>query len=597
MGDDKQGQAGRYAYRRHADASAAAPVRHPVVVVGAGPVGLTAALDLARRGVPVVLIDEDDKLSVGSRAICFAKRTLEVWDRLGVGQRMLDKGVSWQVGRIFLGEQEVWRFDLLPEPGHQRPAFINLQQYHAEEYLVQACLAEPLLDLRWQSRVIGVTQQADGALLQVQTPDGAYSLQADWVLACDGSRSPMRGLLGQQSSGRTFRDRFLIADIRMQAPFPPERWFWFDPPFHPGQSVLLHRQPDDTWRVDFQLGWDADPKEAVKPENVEPLLRALLGADTEFELVWVSVYTFACERMAAFRHGRVIFAGDSAHRVSPFGARGANSGVQDADNLAWKLQRVIRGTSPARLLDSYTHEREAAADENIRHSSRSTDFISPKSEISLLFRNTVLKLAREHAFARTLVNSGRLSAPTTYHASPLNTPDGEPFAGTAMPGACAPDAPVTVQGDPGWWLRQLDGQFVLAVFVAAGQPLEGGWLDGLRALNAEPDGARVLLVWQRGDTRAETADGAAGGPAAGAGGPAADAGGSTAQAAASAAGLPGVIDTDGLLARRYDMQDGGAYLIRPDQHIAARWRAPSLPAVRAALARAACTAEETVCLS
>ncbi|MEI2416978.1 FAD-dependent oxidoreductase [Orrella sp. JC864] len=561
MGDERKQAHKRYAYRPHPDARAHEPARHRVVVVGAGPVGLTAALDLARRGVPVVLLDEDDKLSAGSRAICFAKRTLEIWDRLGVGRRMVEKGVSWQVGRVFLGADEVWRFDLLPEPGHGRPAFINLQQYHAEEFLVEAALREPLLDLRWQSKVTALSPQADGARLRVATPEGEYDLHADWVLACDGSRSPLRAMLGQQPQGRIFRDRFLIADIRMQAPFPPERWFWFDPPFHPGQSVLLHRQPDDTWRVDFQLGWDADPKEAVKPENVRPLLHALLGDAARFELVWTSVYTFACERMARFRHGRVIFAGDAAHRVSPFGARGANSGVQDADNLAWKLQRVLQGWAGESLLDSYAHEREAAADENILHSSRATDFISPKSEISLLFRNTVLKLARHHDFARSLVNSGRLSTPAVYRDSPLNTPDQHAYAGCAEPGACAPDAPVQVRGQPGWWLQQLDGRFVLAVFCMGQAPLPGDTRDWLRALDADPRGARVVLVRPAGAPPCDTA-------------------------------LATVVDIEGRLAERYDMAQGGAYLIRPDQHVAARWRALDARAVAAALARAACATEE-----
>src|SRR3546814_5165511 len=101
---------------QHADQSCPTPASHRVVVVGAGPVGLTTALDLAQRGIPVVVLDDDCRLSTGSRAICFAKRSLEIWDRLGVGQRMADQGVSWNVGKVFFRDQEVWRFDLLPEP-------------------------------------------------------------------------------------------------------------------------------------------------------------------------------------------------------------------------------------------------------------------------------------------------------------------------------------------------------------------------------------------------------------------------------------------------------------------------------------------------
>jgi 3-(3-hydroxy-phenyl)propionate hydroxylase len=278
---------------------------------------------------------------------------------------MVAKGVSWSVGRVYFKDQEVYRFDLLPEPGHERPAFINLQQYHVEGLLVERALALPSLEIRWKNNVVGIEPGGDAVTLTIATPDGPYRVQAAHVVACDGSRSPLRGLLGLESKGRQFRDRFLIADVRLDGiELPCERRFWFDPPFHPGQSVLLHRQPDNVWRVDFQLGWDADPVEEKKPENIVPRVRALLAAspakDVDFTLEWASVYTFACMRMERFAMARVLFAGDSAHGVSPFGARGANSGVQDAENLAWKLALVVQSAAPDALLDSYADEREFA---------------------------------------------------------------------------------------------------------------------------------------------------------------------------------------------------------------------------------------------
>ncbi|WP_334158638.1 FAD-dependent oxidoreductase [Achromobacter insolitus] len=549
-------QAMEFAYEKHADQAASELARHQVVVVGAGPVGLTTALDLARQGVRVVVLDDDFRLSTGSRAICFSKRTLEIWDRLGVGQRMIDKGVSWNVGKVFFREQEVWRFDLLPEPGHRRPAFINLQQYYAEGYLYEQARQEPNIDLRWKNKVVGVEPRDDGVVLNVETPDGAYSLHADWLVACDGARSPVRKLIGQESHGRIFRDRFLIADVKMQADFPTERWFWFDPPFHPNQSVLLHRQPDNVWRIDFQLGWNADPVEAVKPENVLPRIRALLGPDARFELEWVSVYTFACERMDKFRHGRVVFAGDSAHRVSPFGARGANSGVQDAENLAWKLKLVLAGQAPEALIDSYSAEREFAADENILNSSRATDFITPKSDISRSFRNAVLNLAKTHPFARSLVNSGRLSLPATYAGSPLNTPDTDAFTGRMVPGAVALDAPVDTQGVQDWWLAQLNGEFVLALFCGDTLP-ERDTLLALQALRLAPVPVKAVLVAS----------------------PLCD-------LSALPKELAAVTDREGCLGKRYDAQAGTAYLIRPDQHVCGRWRTFDAAAVTAAVGRA-----------
>ncbi len=507
---------------------AAAGVVHPVVVVGAGPVGLVLAIDLAQAGQPVVLLDDDGTLATGSRAICFAKRTLEIFDRLGCGAKIAAKGVEWQVGRVFLQDRELYSFDLLPEPGHHRPAFVNLQQYYVEAFLLERAAALPGLEIRWRNRVSGVAQDADGITLTVATPDGDYALRCAWLVAADGSRSPVRALLGHETTGQTFRDRFLIADVRMTAPFPAERWFWFDPPFHPGQSVLLHRQPDNVWRIDFQLGWDADPVAERQPERVIPRVRALLGTDTPFELEWVSVYTFACQRMERFRDGRVLFAGDAAHGVSPFGARGANSGVQDADNLGWKLRLVLDGTAPESLLDSYAAEREFAADENIRASTRSTDFITPKTSVSRLFRDAVLDLARDFPFARTLVNSGRLSLPTSYAGFASNTPDEDAWNGGPPPGAPAPDAPM----EGGWLLDQLDRSgFTLLTWPS------------LLPLPPAGEGRG------EGGTRTVTVEGA-------------------------------------LATARYDATPGTTYLLRPDGHVCARWRHHDLAQIAAAKARA-----------
>ena len=533
-----------FAYQRSSDQDAVVPVRHPVVVVGAGPVGLSLAIDLAQRGQQVLLLDNDNRLSTGSRAICFAKRTLEIWDRLNVGAPMCAKGVEWNVGKVFFKDRQLYAFDLLPEPGHERPAFINLQQYYAEAYLAVRAAELPGIQIRWNNTVVSVQEAGDAVLLGIDTPDGRYSIRADHVAACDGSRSPLRALLGQESKGRVFRDRFLIADVKMAADFPAERWFWFDPPFHRNQSVLLHRQPDNVWRIDFQLGWDADPDEEKKPQRIKPrvdaMLRQALGHAVPFELEWASVYTFACLRMDTFRVGRVLFAGDSAHGVSPFGARGANSGVQDAENLAWKLDLVLRGTAPLALLDSYAAEREYAADENILNSTRATDFITPKSAISRLFRDATLDLAREHAFARRIVNSGRLSVPATLHDSVLNTPDHDVFDGRMVPGAPAVDAPVHRGGEAGWLLRQLAGTGFHALVFETPDPADTATI--VETLKTAGEGLVPVHVV--------------------------------------------VIACDGLAADRYDACPGTTYLLRPDQHVCARWRHPEVAKVAAALRRA-----------
>ncbi|WP_439573707.1 FAD-dependent oxidoreductase [Phreatobacter sp.] len=520
----------QFAYRRSPDQDEREPARHSVVVVGAGPVGLSLAIDLALAGVKVVLIDDADRIGEGSRAICFSKRSLEILDRLGPGGELVGQGVTWQRGRVFRGGSELYAFDLLPEQGHRMPAFINIQQYYVEAALVRrAGDLSGLIDLRWRNRATAIDRTGEGVTVTIETPDGPYRIAADWLVACDGSRSAIRAMMGLDFAGEVFDDRFLIADVKMTADFPTERWFWFQPPFHAGQSALLHKQPDDIWRIDLQLGREADADAEKRPENVMPRIERMLG-HRNFTLEWVSVYTFQCRRLARFVHGRVIFAGDAAHQVSPFGARGANSGIQDAENLAWKLALVLAGDAGPNLLASYDLERGAAADENILNSTRSTDFIAPPSAGERVLRDAALALAGEAPFARRMVNSGRLSTPSTYD-TPLSTPDAGPWGGTAALGAPLPDAPMRgPDGLAGHLLQHLDGRFTLIV-------------DGDTA-GSGPDDVRVLVIGRD------------------------------------------LSPADGIFAARFDSRPGSTFLVRPDGHLAARWRAHDPVEVTAALRRA-----------
>lgn len=521
-----------YPYEKVA-AQAGPPQRHPVVVVGGGPIGMALALDLGRKGVPVLVLDDHEGVGQGSRAICFAKRTLEIADRLGAGQRMREKGVVWNVGKVFHGEDRVFEFNLLPEEGHKNPAFINLQQPYFEKFLVEEIRAArgegAPIEIRGKNAVTGVTPKDDHVALTVETPDGPYEIEALWLVACDGARSTVRDALGLGFEGRVFEDNFLIADIRMKAAFPTERWFWFEPPFeHAGQSALLHKQPDDIWRLDFQLGWDIDRKAEMDPARIRARVDGMLGAGAEYELVWTSIYTFQCRRMRKFRHGRVLFAGDAAHQVSPFGARGANSGIQDVDNLAWKLDLALRGLAPEALLDSYSAERVHGADENILNSTRATDFLTPKSETSKTFRNAVLGLARKHAFARPLVNSGRLSVPCVYDGLALNGPDELDGPARTRVGAPCVDAPLA----QGYLLDRLPGRFTLLA------------IDTEPPALSEVDGVPLHTL------RLDTAED----------------------------------DPTGAVRERYLAAAPKAlYLLRPDQHVAARWATADAEAVRAAL--------------
>lgn len=437
--------------------------RHKVLIVGAGPIGLAAAVELANHGVASVVVDDNNVVSVGSRAICWSKRSLEILDRLGaVGRRSVEKGVTWKVGRTHHRETEVYNFDLLPETGHKMPAFVNLQQYYVEEYLVDEALRRPLIDIRFKNKLVGLERHADHAVATIETPDGTYRLEADWLIACDGAKSPIRAMMNLDFAGELFEERFLIADIEMKADFPSERWFWFEPSFHPGQSALLHKQPDNIYRIDLQLGWDTDPDVEKRPENIIPRIRKVVG-DREFRLDWSSIYTFQCRRLESFVHGPVIFAGDSAHVVSPFGARGGNGGLQDIDALCWRLAAVIDGRSPASALLAYDRERTHGADENILNSSRTTRFMTPAPGIERLLRDSVLHLAAHAPFARALVNSGRLSVPCVY---PSDGPDVASMPRTARPGAVAPDAPL----DEGWLLNALGQDLVLLCLGCASPP-------------------------------------------------------------------------------------------------------------------------------
>ena len=523
---------------------------YPVVIAGAGPVGMAAARDLALRGIRSIVLDDDDKVSVGSRAICWARRTLEIFERLGIASRMMQKGVTWNTGRVFSGDdrEPVFSFDLSPDRNQCFPAFINLQQYYVEEYLVDVLDQTPLTELRWQSKVSGVRQTSDSVEVTVQTPAGPYTVTADYLLAADGSRSTIRGLLGLEFVGEVFQDHFLIADVRMRAERPAERWFWFDPPFARGQSALLHKQPDDIWRLDFQLGWNIDREAELDPERVGARVRRMLGADVAFELEWASIYTFQCRRLARFVHDRVIFAGDAAHLVSPFGARGANGGVQDVDNLCWKLALVLAGTAPSALLASYDTERGFAADENIRHSTRSTEFITPKSTISRAFRNAVLELAHDHRFARAYVNSGRLSVPSVLRDSPLHESTADVAALTAaspsMPGSPAVNVPVMVGGRRDWLLRHLGGEFNLVLFGPAENTATS------RASLPVP-----VTTWH------------------------------VVPHASAARAEHHLVDIDGKLASAYRANPGDWLLFRPDQHLAAGGRGCDPGTIRASIKR------------
>ncbi len=504
-----------------------------VIIIGAGPVGLTAALDLAMRGVASIVVDKKQQLSVGSRAICWAKRTLEIFNRLDIGEKMVAKGVTWQIGRTYWGDEEIYNFDLLPEQGHKNPAFINLQQYHVEDCLINQCRLFPdLIDLRFGSELISFEDKAEDITATLKYKEDNYQIKADYLLACDGAHSPMRTMLGLDFKGTRFLEKFLIADVKMDAPFPQERWFWFEPSFHSGQSSLLHKQPDNIYRIDFQLPPDADNDIETEANNVRTRIKKLLKHD-DFQLDWVSIYQFHCRRIENFIHGRIIFAGDSAHIISPFGARGGNGGVQDVDNLCWKISYILQGKADKKLLESYNEERTHGADENIANSARTTKFMSPNSEIEKMFRDNLLKLARKTPFARKLINAGRLSVPCSLVNMSLQTPVDTDEHDVLKPGMVCFDAP----------LQTADGQFKYL-------------LDCL---------SQDFTLLVRGDISSIS---------------------ETLPSHVSILNLDDYTDNENYLITRYPHE---CYLIRPDQHVVALWqKMPDNHALHQAYQRATC---------
>ena len=524
--------------------------RYPVVIVGAGLCGLTAACDFAARGMPVVVLDDDNTIGVrgaSSRGIVYAQKTLEIMDRLGLYERIRAKGVQWHIGKTLAGHDVVYEFDAASKSESAQPPFINLQQFYLEWFLVdrieELAAAGVKTDLRWKNKVTAFEQQADFARFRVETPAGSYTLEADWVLDCSGVNSLIRESLKLDTHPARGIDRWCISDVRFKAPLPIERWTWIEAPFNENRAVWQHLMADDVWRLDFQMDPACDLDYVSRRDVAEERVRRQVGPNVEFEIVWVGPYSYRSQLLDEFKVGRTFFLGDSAHVMSPFGARGGNSAIQDADNLVWKLVLVLQGLGPETLLDSYHDERRPAAEFNIMTTKRTSRFLSPETAMEKLLRDAAIHLARRYPFARSIINTGRLSTAYSYKTSPL-TSDG---------GHNVQNAPITLpDGTPGVLadLRRGAAAF-LGLWIGAGK---ADHAEVIRFANASAALVRHLQV--------------------------------NAVKKSAQLGLSRIAIEEGRLARLFGAQDGDFILIRPDGHLAAHIAGASVAKARAALRKA-----------
>lgn len=430
-------------------ALASLPGHVPVLIVGGGPVGLSLAAMLAAQGVASLTMEADDGYCGGSRATCISRRSQEILGWIGADVSLVEKGLGWTGGRSYFGNTEVLHFHMPNDPLQRYAPMINIQQYYVEEYAHDAMRRHgDLARISWSSRVVGV-KSGSPAEVTVEHAGKTSVVKADWVVACDGGRSTVRELLGLSLRGTQYEGRYVIVDIEQESQRPIERLAWFDPPSNPGSTILMHRQPENVWRVDYQIGADEDPAEAVKPENVLPRVQShldMIGETAPWKPLWISSYNAKCLTLDSYRHGHVLFAGDAAHLVPIFGVRGLNSGFDDAGNLAWKLAWIVRGDAPDSLLDSYNVERVHATRQNIAYGSKSTEFMAPPDYGFRLLRDATLRLALKNDDVRELINP-RQGAPISYDGSPLNQRDGAvSCGGAAAPGQPAPEALLAYQG-------------------------------------------------------------------------------------------------------------------------------------------------------
>lgn len=518
------------------------PSRQQVVIVGSGPSGMVTALELARYGVRSVVLESELQVSAGSRAIVFTRRSMEILQQVGVADRMVENGLPWQFGNSYYRGQRVFRMEAPHDADDRFGPMLNIQQQYMEQYLLEACEASDLIDFRWGNKVVKVSQDAQTATLEVDTPEGSYTLETDWLVAADGGRSGIRQGFGLKMEGASYEGLFVIADIKVDLPLPTERLAFFDPEWNPGNTILMHREPHGIWRLDYQLPAGETPEEALAPESLKSRIDAQLAMigypGIAWELDWSSVYSARTLTLPSYVHGRTLFTGDAAHLLPIFGVRGANTGFQDAQSLAWHLAMVVQGRAKPSLLENYSRERVGAAREIIDEAGKSTRFMTPPTKGFRLLRDAVLSLSLTQEFVRPLFH-WRTSRPHAYEHSALNSPcdDNALFAGGLSHGA----PPQNIRlGEDQFLLDKLGAAFELLYFTDA-DALPADIQRVVTDIQATGMPLRVTAIRRSGT--------------------------------ASVLGVDQtLLDPAGQVHQRYGVQQAGsAYLLRPDQHVCGRW--------------------------
>jgi 3-(3-hydroxy-phenyl)propionate hydroxylase len=530
--------------------------QHRVVIAGAGPIGLVTALELALHGVKSVVLEAERQVSEGSRAIAFTRRSMEILQQVGIAERITATGLPWNCGNSYYRGQRVFRMENPHDADDRFSPLINIQQQYLEQYLIELAQASPLIDLRWGNKLLGMAQDGQGTALQVDTPEGPYTLQADWLVAADGARSAIRSLMNLKLEGASYEGKFVIADIRIDLPLPTERLAFFDPEWNPGNTILMHREPHGLWRLDYQLPADETPEQALAPASLKARIDAHLAMighpDLPWEMDWCSVYSARALTLPDYVHGRVLFTGDAAHLLPIFGVRGANTGFQDAQALAWRLALVAKEVSPEALLRSYATERVACAREIIEEAGKSTRFMTPPTRGFRLLRDAVLSLSLSQPFVGPLYH-WRTSRPHEYTGSPLNSADDDNASFLAGPGQGAPAKNIRLGADD-HLLDHLDHRFSL-IYVTRAPAIPASLMVEVKAMRDQGVSLQVIAV-----------------------------GASTPVAGADQT----LVDADGHLRANYGLTaQGSAYLLRPDQHVCARWLELDSKRLRSALTRAA----------